>query len=388
MSSRLTGALLVIGFVLGCTSTPKAGEGETLITITPEFDYIYVVYIDGEMQDLPYNTAGKTSKYVVPNGRHYLYILDGRSLDRYSEAIVFNADSKELRFSVSLKGTRQLLLADKDSQSSVITVVDNPKGWGNVTGKWHAEVTDGRTDAMLFLVFRDDGIGVVFLYDTSNEEVQFPGGMNKPVYDRRDVGYGGAFTYTSSLEYGLTIIGEDETGAEKRWNMPYKRLYDSNDTPKRRLHIDNWLGEGNNIEFEKDYRWNDPRDNVGPVLIGVRDMNMPYPGKETIVYMGKEITMDETYNRRLKARETLPPSLVDTFISDLSLNGGGTLTNKEYVLAVLNKYLPVVFPSDLIGYRQWNHANFIGFVAQAGVLDQLAQDVVDYVTRNGIRAAE
>jgi hypothetical protein len=373
------GIVLIAGIVFsGCASAPKAGEGETLISIKykPYSGSWVDVFIDGLPPPIDsYIWHGKTNKYVVPNGEHHLYVS---YFDLYSEVIVFHADSKELHFSAiqNERSDRPSLSANADSQSNVIAKVDNPKGYGEVTGKWHAEVGDGMGEKMLVVVFRGDGTGSLVEYVSSNKAVQFPGGVNPPIYDNLDDSID--FTYTSGLEDGLTIVVKGETGSDKM-NMSYRR------PNKRELRIDRWFGGEDTIKFEKDYRWHDPHDEVGFALLGVENMNIPDPNKSTVTIGEKTITLDETYNLRLADNLTLPPSYVDTFINDLYHNGAGDFT-KENILAVFDKYL-----SDygaLIGYRQWNHANFITYTIQAGALDQLVQDVIDYVARYGVRSAE
>jgi hypothetical protein len=380
-TTALLGVILATGLIFtGCASAPKVGEGETLITVKSKSSRILTVWIDDteahDASDPVYPSLllrGRTKKLVVPNGEHHLYVKDGSF---YSEAIVFNADSKKLHFSViqNRREDRPSLSANADSQSNVIAKVDNPKGYGEVAGKWHAEVSDGKGKKMLFVVFRDDGTGVLAEYVSSNKSVRFPGGVNPPLYD--NLAGSTAFTYTSGLEDGLTIAVEDETD---KMNMSYRRPF------ARELLIDRWFGGEDTIEFEKDYRWHDPRDEVGSVLLGVENIDIPWPQKSTVTVGGKEITIDETYNTRLAAGETLPPSYVDTFIYDLRLNGAGNFT-KESILAVFDEYL--ADHEALIGYRQWNHFNFIGYIIQIGALDQLVQDVIDYVARYGVRLPE
>ena len=111
--------------------------------------------------------------------------------------------------------------------------------------------------------------------------------------------------------------------------------------------------------------------NSGPLGLGEIDINA--------------LTEIDTYDHRISSGEPVPPTLVDTFICDISriCNKKSTIQIAD-VFKAFDVYLTQPF-NEIPGYRPRAHSKFIDQIFKSEELEILANQVVDYIDKYGIR---
>lgn len=102
----------------------------------------------------------------------------------------------------------------------------------------------------------------------------------------------------------------------------------------------------------------------------------------------------ETYGYRLQSKRPVPPTLTDVLICDvwqrvvmdLKMKVEPKGVSEETIKQAMNIYLTRRW-DDIAGYRPWTHWNFIRGLKEPQ-RDQLAKEIVDYITKNGVKDVE
>lgn len=102
----------------------------------------------------------------------------------------------------------------------------------------------------------------------------------------------------------------------------------------------------------------------------------------------------ETYDYRIKSKSPLPATLTDTFVCDiwqrvtmdLKLKITPEQVSEEVIKQAMDVYLTRKW-DDIAGYRPWTHWNFIRRL-KVPQRDSLAKELVEYISKNGVRDVE